>query len=142
MNAALSIPSLLMLALGAALSAQDPGAKSTAPLQMRAGAPDASTPLGAAWQDFLQADSDGTWWSRWSPATGTPMEIYGSGLPIADWRGDTVEEGRRCANRLLQQQSKLLALGDCEFRERIGARMGQTWSFVFEQYYQDRKSVV
>ena len=30
----------------------------------------------------------------------------------------------------------MLGLGDSEFRESIGARMGRTWSFKFDQYFQ------
>jgi hypothetical protein len=129
---------VLLLAASSLLQAQgDPSqaGKSWTPTAMSMGAPDASSPLGAAWQRFVTADPDGTWWSRWSPATGTPKEIYGSGLPLANWGGDTIEEARRHAAMLLHDQSELLALGTSEFREVIGARMGQTWAFVYEQYY-------
>jgi hypothetical protein len=98
-------------------------------------APPPTTPLGAAWQQFLANDQGGTWWSRWSAATGTPREIWGSGIELQDWRGDDLLEARRHAERFLLDHKQLLALGTSEFRERIGARMGQTWVFVYDQYF-------
>lgn len=123
----------LTLLAGASM-AQEPATKSAPASPRVCAAPPAGTPAGDAWRRF-QAASGGTWWSQWSPATGTPMAILGSGLPLADWRGDTLEEARRHAGRLLAEQSELLGLGTSEFRECIGARMGQTWALVYEQWF-------
>ena len=87
-----------------------------------------------AWQAFVQ-QAGGRWISHWNRATGTPKAIYGSGLPLSDWRGDTQEEARRAALLLLEQQAGLLGLGASEFREAIAARIGQNWSFVFDQHF-------
>jgi hypothetical protein len=83
----------------------------------------------------LQASSGGQWLVQWHPATGTPSAIYGPGLPLADWRRNTLEEARRHAALLLAEHADLLGLGASQFREEIGARMGRTWSFTFEQYF-------
>lgn len=83
----------------------------------------------------FQAEAGGTWIAQWHPATGTPSAIYGTGLPIADWRGNSLEEARRHALRLLAERADLLGLGTSEFREVIGARMGRSWSFTFDQFY-------
>lgn len=107
----------------------DPGAKAQ-PLQPTLGAPADHV----AWQRF-QEQHPGTWVSQWNPATGTPKAIFGSGLPIADWRENSLTEARRHADKLLRDQGELLGLGTSEFRESIGARMGRTWSFVYEQYF-------
>ncbi|MBK8099295.1 MAG: hypothetical protein IPK26_19470 [Planctomycetes bacterium] len=77
----------------------------------------------------------GPWQTHWNPATGTPQSIYGAGIPLADWRENTLQEARRHADRLLREQAELLELGVSEFRETIGARMGRTWSFVYDQYF-------
>ncbi|MBL8725701.1 MAG: hypothetical protein JNK49_16785 [Planctomycetes bacterium] len=87
-----------------------------------------------AWRELLAAD-DGGWQVDWNPATGTPRAIYGRGLPLADWRGNSLEEARRHALTVLRDRSELLGLGTSEFREAIGSRMGRTWAFVFDQYY-------
>ena len=76
-----------------------------------------------AWQQFVQ-QAGGRWMSQWNRATNTPSAIWGTGLPLADWRGNTQEEARRQALRLLQERSDLLGLGQSEFRESIAARIG------------------
>ena len=86
------------------------------------------------WQEFLMQDG-GSWNVEWCAATGTPRAIWGSGIALADWRGNTIEEARRHAQLLLQRHDALLQLGTSEFREVIGSRMGRTWSFVFDQYF-------
>ncbi|MEO6597198.1 MAG: hypothetical protein ABIP94_20840, partial [Planctomycetota bacterium] len=83
----------------------------------------------------FQRDTLGPWVVQWNPATSTPSAIYGAGLPIADWRENTLDEARRHANRVLVDYHELLGLGTSEFRETIGARMGRTWSFTFEQFF-------
>ena len=88
----------------------------------------------------FQAAHEGPWAVQWHAATGTPSAIYGPGLPIADWRENSLDEARRHAVLLLAEQSELLGIGELgpdasEFREVIGARMGRTWSLVFDQYY-------
>jgi hypothetical protein len=87
-----------------------------------------------AWMEF-QRQNPGPWRALWCTATGTPHAIYGTGLPLADWRGNSLEEARRHALLLLQNRADLLGLGTSEFRESIGARMGRTWSFKFDQYF-------
>lgn len=77
----------------------------------------------------------GSWLAHWNTATNTPDSIYGSGSPIADWRENSLEEARRHALQVLEDNRDLLQLGTSEFREIIGARMGRTWSFVFDQYF-------
>ena len=128
------LAAFLTLSSGIALTAQAPQ-KSTAPRPSYRSAPGPDTPLGLAWQQFLTADLGGTWWSRWSPATGTPREIWGSGIALSDWRGDNQLEARRQAQMFLNEHKELLALGTSEFREQIGARMGETWVFVYQQYF-------
>ena len=88
----------------------------------------------AAWKQFQMAQG-GEWMSQWCAATGTPRAIFGAGLPLADWRENTLEEGRRHAGLVLQQHGELLGLGTSEFREVIGARVGRQWSFVYDQFF-------
>ncbi len=88
----------------------------------------------APFQAFVQANG-GTWWSRWCPATGTPMELFGTGLPIVDWRGSSLDEARRHALAALATHGALLGLGGDEFREVIGASYGNVWTFTFEQFH-------
>ncbi|MBL8729520.1 MAG: hypothetical protein JNM25_13890 [Planctomycetes bacterium] len=83
----------------------------------------------------LQAKSGNQWVVQWHPATGTPSAIYGPGLPLADWRQNTLEEARRHAGLLLAEHHDLLGIGASAFREEIGARMGRTWSFTFDQFF-------
>lgn len=83
----------------------------------------------------FQDRAGGQWIAQWHAATGTPSAIYGTGLPIADWRENTLEEARRHATQLLATEHDLLGLGTSDFREVIGARMGRTWSFTFDQFF-------
>jgi hypothetical protein len=94
----------------------------------------ASPTSQAAWLEF-QGQHRGPWRAEWCTATGTPRAIYGADLPLADWRGNSLEEARRHANLLLTSQERLLGLGTSEFRESIGQRIGGNWSFVFDQYF-------
>jgi hypothetical protein len=87
-----------------------------------------------AWHALLE-QAPGEWLVDWCKATSTPRSILGVGIPLADWRGNSLEEARRQANLLLQQHPDLLGLGASDFRESIGARMGRTWSFMFDQYF-------
>ena len=80
-------------------------------------------------------DQGGDWVVRWNPATATPGTIYGTGLKIADWRENSLAEARRHAVQLLKDQSELLGLGQSDFTEVIGARMGRTWTFTFDQSF-------
>ncbi|MFM1873967.1 MAG: hypothetical protein RL398_3389, partial [Planctomycetota bacterium] len=88
----------------------------------------------AAWQAFAAQQGDG-WMAHWTPATGTPRAIFGPGLPIEDWRENTMVEARRHANALLARRGELLGLGTSEFRESISSRIGRQWSFVYDQYF-------
>lgn len=87
----------------------------------------------AALQQFQ--DNGGSWIVKWQAATGTPGTIYGTGLKIDDWRENSLAEARRHALQLLKDQADLLGLGQSDFTESIGARMGRTWSFLFEQSF-------
>ncbi|MBL8751334.1 MAG: hypothetical protein JNK78_19410 [Planctomycetes bacterium] len=119
-----------LLALSALTSAQDPASKGRSPAQNQL----AAFYQGAPWQEFLAQDG-GAWAVEWCAATGTPRAIWGSGIALADWRTNTIEEARRHAHQLMRDRADLLRLGDSEFREVIGSRMGRTWSFVFDQYF-------
>ncbi|MGK0300341.1 MAG: hypothetical protein ACI89X_001209, partial [Planctomycetota bacterium] len=90
----------------------------------------------ASFDRFQQAQG-GDWIVKWHPATGTPGTIYGTGLKIRGWGKNSLQEGRRHANQLLIDQADLLGLGTSTFREIIGARMGRTWSFTFDQFFKD-----
>lgn len=87
-----------------------------------------------SWRALLEA-APGEWRVEWCAATGTARAIWGSGIPLLDWRENSLAEARRHANRLLAEHAELLQLGTSEFRETIGARMGRTWSFTFDQYF-------
>jgi len=86
----------------------------------------------------LSARVGGDWIAHWNPATNTPDSIIGTGIKLDDWRGNSLDEARRHALQLLREHADLLMLGDSEFRESIGARMGSdgnVWSFKFDQYF-------
>lgn len=88
----------------------------------------------AAMRQFQQ-DAGGDWIVKWHPATGTPGTIYGTGLKIQDWQKNSLEEARRHALQLLKDRAEMLGLGQSTFTEIIGARMGRTWSFTFDQSF-------
>ena len=90
----------------------------------------------AAFTQFQQ-DNGGasSWIARWHPATGTPTAIYGTGLKIDDWQKNSLEEARRHAVQVLKDRADILGLGESDFIEIIGSRMGRTWSFTFEQSF-------
>jgi hypothetical protein len=90
--------------------------------------------MTSAWRELLD-EVGGSWRIEWCAATGTPKAIWGSGVPLADWRENSLAEARRHAHQLLRDRAALLKLGDSEFRETIGGRMSRTWTFTFEQYY-------
>lgn len=87
-----------------------------------------------AWHRFTERHP-GAWRANWNLATGTPSAAYGEGIALVDWRESSLEEARRQAHLVLQHESELLRLGRSDFREVIGARMGRTWSFTFDQFY-------
>ncbi|MFO1078143.1 MAG: hypothetical protein U1E73_10525 [Planctomycetota bacterium] len=87
-----------------------------------------------AWRQFLD-NTGGEWIARWCAATGTPSAIYGTGLPLVGWRENSLAEARRHADQLLRDQADLLGLGNSDFREVIGNRMGRTWCLVYDQYF-------
>jgi len=105
------------LCLAVASLAQSPDAKGKA-----------SDPR-SAYQDFLDT-TDGDWVAQWNPATGTPSSIYGTGLPLANWRENSLAHARSHANQVLTQYRDLLGLHTSEFRESIGARMGRVPTVV------------
>ena len=115
--------------------AAPPAAAQTPPALAAArqdGAPNPAT--AAAWDEFVRAHGS-AWLVRWHAATGTPRAIFGHGYDLADWRGASEPEARRHAHRELQRHAGLLGLGDCDFGEVIGARMGRTWTFTFQQTF-------
>lgn len=124
---AAAVATALSLAFATPLAAQ----KGTA-----AGEQQAAFQMSPAWRSFL-AVRGGEWRIDWCAATGTPRAIYGTGLDLADWRGNSLDEARRQAHQLLREQAELLRLGTSDFREVIGSRMGRTWSFVFDQFFQN-----
>ncbi|MBK8096797.1 MAG: hypothetical protein IPK26_06800 [Planctomycetes bacterium] len=77
----------------------------------------------------------GTWVTEWNAATQTPRSIIGTGIALADWRENTLEEARRHALASLTRFHDLLGLGTSEFREIIGSRMGRSWTFTFDQFF-------
>lgn len=115
------------LALAASLAAQK-----ALPVVSPTGAQNPA--VAAAFAQFQRDHGDG-WQVRWHPATGTPMALYGPGLPLADWRENSLPEARRHALRVLQEQAGLLGLGYSEFRESQGCRIGRQWAFVFDQFF-------
>ena len=120
-----------LLALTFALTAQSsPGLKGPTSTQ----ASESEWRSSEAWRDFLR-EEQGEWSVTWSPATGTPKAIWGSGVPIADWRENSLVEARRHALALLEANRDLLKLGTSELREDIGARMHRVWSFKFRQFF-------
>lgn len=112
---AVSPAGLSLLALAASLAAQGP------------------TPKAAVDAFVGQHGSD--WLVRWNEPTGTPRALFGSGLVLADWRENTLEEARRHAQKAIAEHGELLGTGVSEFRESIGARMGRTWTFAFDQWF-------
>jgi len=87
-----------------------------------------------AYKEFVE-QSTGQWVARWNPATGTPRAIYGTGLPIDGWRENSLEEARRHARQVLVDYHDVLGLGTSTWQESIGARMGRSWSFKFDQHF-------
>ena len=88
----------------------------------------------------LQDLAGGTWYAAWNPATQTPQSIWGTGIRIEDWRENTIDEARRHALDAIEDYGVIIGargpgLGESVFREIIGARMGRTWSFTFDQFY-------
>ena len=88
----------------------------------------------SSYADFLR-EHEGPWVVQWNPATLTPRTLYGQGLPIANWSENTLDAARGHARATLSKYSDMLGLGTSEYRESIGARMGRTWSFTFDQYF-------
>ncbi|MFK7740258.1 MAG: hypothetical protein AB8H80_08035 [Planctomycetota bacterium] len=101
-------------------------------------APEASAPESlaskAALREFRQLPGS-QWVVKWHPSTGTPAAIYGTGLKINDWRENSLAEARRHAEQVLRDNGEMLGLGSSDFKESIGARMGRTWTFTFEQSF-------
>lgn len=87
-----------------------------------------------AWQELLE-QAPGEWRVDWCNATGTPRAIWGTGIPLTNWRENSLAEARRHANQLLRDRAALLGLGTSEFREVIGARMSRVWTFTFDQFF-------
>jgi hypothetical protein len=87
------------------------------------------------YQAFLQ-EVGGTWVSQWCAATGTPRSIYGTGLPVQDWRDNSLAEAQRHADWALDHFRNLFGAGASTFRLAIAAPMGNVYSFTYEQYFQ------
>lgn len=90
----------------------------------------------AAWASFVKRNGS-QWRVEWSDATSTPRSLWGSGIPLDDWRDNSLTEARRHAHQLLQAESGLLGLGRSSFRETIGSRMHRVWTFKFQQYFRE-----
>lgn len=76
-----------------------------------------------------------TWQARWHLPTGTPRVLFGSGVPLRDWRENSLAEARRHALAALTEYQELLHTAHSEFREVIGTRLGQAWTFTFAQWH-------
>lgn len=107
---------LSLLALAASLAAQSPTCE-------------------AAFAEFAAANGS-NWIVRWHEPTGTPSAVFGTGIELADWRENSLTEARRHAQRSIAAHEVLLGVGASEFREVIGARMGRTYTFAFDQWFQ------
>jgi hypothetical protein len=83
----------------------------------------------------FQAAHQGPWIAHWNAATLTPRMIYGAGLPIDGWRENSLDAAAIHAHDALVEHAELLGLGTSEFRQSIGARMGRTWSFKYDQFF-------
>jgi len=92
-----TIGSFLLLAATLAFSAPTTAQKDVSEAAQQKAAFLSSAP----WQAFL-ADVGGEWSVDWCAATGTPGAIWGSGVPLADWRVNSLEEARRHAHALLR----------------------------------------
>ena len=90
--------------------------------------------VAAAWTAFQQ-QAPGQWLVRWHGATGTPSAIFGHGWDLDGWQQNSLTEARRHANEALRRWPGLLGLGQSEFREEIGQRMGRSWTFTFSQWF-------
>jgi len=64
---------------------------------------------------------------RWSPATGTPKAIYGSGLPLLGWREDRWPRRGGSPSSCCGSPRPARARAS-EFRGRSPRALGQTWS--------------
>jgi hypothetical protein len=93
------------------------------------------TSVPQSWPQDFRAVAGGQWVTEWHKATGTPRAIWGTGYRLPDWRENTLAEARRHAHRLLAEFRDSLALGASDFTESIGARMGRTWTFKFDQSF-------
>ncbi|MFO0278455.1 MAG: hypothetical protein ACK533_14360 [Planctomycetota bacterium] len=134
MNPLFLVPLLFATALPSIL-AQDPLPAPT-PRQAtdtadRTFVPADREPVWTAFRDRRPGD----WHAYWNHATGTPSAVFGPGITLADWRGNTVEEARRHALALLDAERELLGLDGLDLREAIAARMGRLWSFKFDLAY-------
>ena len=106
------------------------GEKSAAPAVVQ----EAAWRAAPAWRQFLRSHL-GEWSVRWSPSTASPRAIWGSGIPLDDWRENTLAEARRHASALLEAHRELLGLGASELREDTGARMHRVWTLTYRQYF-------
>ncbi|MEQ1633712.1 MAG: hypothetical protein ABL997_15135, partial [Planctomycetota bacterium] len=112
---AASTAGISLLALAASLAAQSPTCE-------------------AAFAEFAAANGS-NWIVRWHEPTGTPSAVFGAGIEIPDWRENSLTEARRHAQRSIAAHEVLLGVGASEFREVIGARMGRTYTFAFDQWF-------
>ncbi len=89
----------------------------------------------------LENLAGGTWYAAWNPATQTPRQIWGTGIQIDDWRENTIDEARRHALAAIESYGSVIGTAvpgtlESTFREVIGARMGRTWTFTFDQFHE------
>jgi hypothetical protein len=118
--------------LGSSLAAPAVAQKKVSEAQQR----EAVWRSSSHWAQFVDQYGP-NWQVEWSDATSTPRSLWGSGIPLKDWRENSLTEARRQAHLLLQEHADLLGLGSSDLRETIGARMHRVWTFKFKQYYND-----
>lgn len=95
----------------------------------------AQTPQAEAALVRFRAAAGGDWICTWNQPTGTPRELFGTGMALTDWRSNSLDEARRHALATLREWPDLLGLGECEYREILGSRLGRSWSFTFVQHH-------
>jgi hypothetical protein len=122
------LPPAVSLTLALCLSAQEPARQT-----------DQQNPAAASFQldrfPALEERVGGIWQVHYHKATKTPEFTYGTGIVLQDWRENSLLEARRHATQALVTYGDLLKLATAEYRESIGARMGNAYSFTFDQYF-------
>ncbi len=104
----------------------------------QAAAPDLAQPqdpaMLRAWARFV-AEHPGHWVARWSPATGTPKAIYGSGLKLEGGPIREMAVAERHAEELLAQHPELFGPGGSTFVPEIREKVGRLFVLVYRQQF-------